>query len=244
MMQLNRLRVSLVIPVYNEESHLRGCLDAIAAQTVQPLEVIVVDNNSNDGTAAIAAAYPFVTLITIARQGVVYARDAGFDAAKGEIIGRIDADTHIAPDWLARRMGNVFLWGANMGLRSSVWRAVRSTMCHEGRFHEDLDLAAHLGLSGHHVTYDIALRADVSGRRIDTNPFSFWRYVRLNAVTYARHDLTERWFMYPVYTFVLMHYVPLRILYRGFNSRTRRFSWLSVFVPHTASRVDPAVFKV
>lgn len=96
-----RLRVSIVIPVYNEVDHLAACLAAIATQTVQPYEVIVVDNNSTDDSALIARQFPFVRLIRETRQGVVYARDTGFRAAGGEIIGRIDADTIIDTDWVA-----------------------------------------------------------------------------------------------------------------------------------------------
>lgn len=94
-------RISLVIPVYNELERIRDCLEAIAAQTVQPFEVIVVDNNSTDGTAAVAAGFPFVRVLTETRQGVVYARDRGFDAARGDVIGRLDADSLLAPDWVA-----------------------------------------------------------------------------------------------------------------------------------------------
>jgi glycosyltransferase involved in cell wall biosynthesis len=94
-------RVSLVIPVYNELDRIRDCLQAIARQRVKPFEVIVVDNNSTDGTAVIAAAFPFVQLLHEPRQGVVYARDRGFDAARGDVIARIDADTLVDPGWVA-----------------------------------------------------------------------------------------------------------------------------------------------
>jgi glycosyltransferase involved in cell wall biosynthesis len=106
-MQTNRLRVSIVIPAYNEESYLPRCLDALAAQTVAPFEVIVVDNNSTDRTAAIAATYPFVRLVRESRQGVVFARDRGFHAARGDIIGRIDADTVLSTNWV-RQVQTVF----------------------------------------------------------------------------------------------------------------------------------------
>jgi len=94
-------RVTLVIPAYNEELHIGACLEAIADQTVKPFEVIVVDNNSTDRTAAIARSYPFVRVLTERRQGVVYARDRGFNAARGDIIGRLDADGRLAKDWVA-----------------------------------------------------------------------------------------------------------------------------------------------
>lgn len=96
-----RQSVSIVIPAYNEERHLAACLDAIARQAVAPLEVVVVDNNSTDRTAAIARRYPFVRLVKEPRQGIVYARNAGFNAARGDIIARIDADIVVPAGWVA-----------------------------------------------------------------------------------------------------------------------------------------------
>jgi len=95
------LTLSIIIPSYNEEHHLRACLDAIAAQTVPPDEVIVVDNNSTDRTGAIAHGYSFVKVVTEPKQGRVFARSAGFNAATSDILGRIDADTVIGGDWVA-----------------------------------------------------------------------------------------------------------------------------------------------
>ncbi len=95
-----RLTVTIVIPVYNEVDDIERCLTSIAAQTVQPDYVLVVDNNSTDETVAVARRYPFVTVLHEERQGVVHARNTGFDAAKSDIIGRIDADSILAPDWV------------------------------------------------------------------------------------------------------------------------------------------------
>jgi glycosyltransferase involved in cell wall biosynthesis len=96
------MKITIVIPVYNEAAHLGACLEAIAAQAVPAHQVIVVDNNSTDATAAIARRYPFVTLLSEPRQGVVHARNRGFDTASGDIIGRIDADTLLPPEWTAQ----------------------------------------------------------------------------------------------------------------------------------------------
>lgn len=92
------LKISLVIPSFNEADTIEACLDAAFAQHHPFDEVILVDNNSTDSTVELAKKYP-VVVITEKRQGVVYARDAGFDASKGDIIGRIDADTFLEPDW-------------------------------------------------------------------------------------------------------------------------------------------------
>lgn len=101
-MNQKRNRVSIVIPAYNEERYLKSCLDAISAQTIPPFEVIVVDNGSTDATAAIARSYPFVRVVAEARKGIAFARNAGFNAANGDIIGRIDADTRLPPQWVAQ----------------------------------------------------------------------------------------------------------------------------------------------
>lgn len=94
------MKISIVIPVYNEAEGLGRCLEAVSRQTTKPHQVIVVDNNSTDNTAAIAEQYPFVTLITEPRQGVVHARTAGFDLASGDVIARIDGDSLLPNDWL------------------------------------------------------------------------------------------------------------------------------------------------
>lgn len=98
------LTVSIVIPAYNEESYLESCLNAIQNQSEKPYEVIVIDNNSTDRTVAITKRYKFVTLLREKRQGVTFARDTGFNRAKGDIIGRIDADTVLPSDWVATVM--------------------------------------------------------------------------------------------------------------------------------------------
>lgn len=103
---IKKLSLSIVIPVYNEEHHLRACLEAIAYQSEKPEEVIVVDNNSTDNTVQIANEFPFVTLIHEKKQGVLAARTTGFNAVNSDIIGRIDADTILSHTWVARAKHN------------------------------------------------------------------------------------------------------------------------------------------
>lgn len=97
---MKTISVTIVIPAYNEEFHLKACLDSIAAQHTKPDTVIVVDNNSHDNTAQVAASYPFVTVVHEQRQGIVHARNAGFNAVKSQLIARIDADTVLPPSWV------------------------------------------------------------------------------------------------------------------------------------------------
>jgi glycosyltransferase involved in cell wall biosynthesis len=92
--------ISVVVPVYNEEHFIRSCLEAVFGQHEPVHEVIVVDNGSADGTLRVLAEYVGrVTLLSEPRRGVHHARNRGLDAASGVVIGRIDADTRLAPGW-------------------------------------------------------------------------------------------------------------------------------------------------
>lgn len=97
------MRISLVIPVFEEESYIALCLDHIVAQTRLPDEVLIVDNNCTDRTVDIARKYSRtlpVRIIAEPRQGVAWARSTGFDSADADILARIDADTRLEPGWM------------------------------------------------------------------------------------------------------------------------------------------------
>jgi len=97
------LKLSFVIPAYNEELYLGKCLDSMVreiARTNHDAEIVVVNNASTDNTRAIAASYPSVIVVDEPRKGIVKARDAGYRAAKGNLIANIDADNILPTGWL------------------------------------------------------------------------------------------------------------------------------------------------
>lgn len=94
------LTLALIIPVYNEESHIVDCLRSIQRQTIPPDEVIVVNNNSTDRTVEIARAFPFVKIVHEKKQGLTPARNRGFREAKSDLLGRLDADSVLEPNWV------------------------------------------------------------------------------------------------------------------------------------------------
>ena len=94
------LTLSIVIPAYNEERHIKKCLDSIKNQTVMPDEVILVDNNCTDKTVELACKFDFVTVVKESKQGIANARNKGFSVASGDILGRIDVDTNLFPNWV------------------------------------------------------------------------------------------------------------------------------------------------
>ena len=115
MNESSRPTVGIVIPAYNEEATIRACVTAAVGQTVPADEIIVVDNKSTDHTPAILreliAEFPEAP-ITVLRQekaqGIIPTRDMGFNAVTSDIIGRIDSDTLLEPDWV-EQVQNVFM---------------------------------------------------------------------------------------------------------------------------------------
>ena len=95
------LTISVVIPVYNDAEFLRTCLRALSQQRRPADEIVVVDNNSTDATASIARAAG-VCLVTEPLRGIWPAAAAGYDAATGDLIARLDSDSVPPVDWLER----------------------------------------------------------------------------------------------------------------------------------------------
>jgi glycosyltransferase involved in cell wall biosynthesis len=95
-------RLSVVVPAHNEEDFLGACLDSLLDQDYPDgYEIIVVDNNSTDGTACVARDRG-VRVVTETRPGVCWARQCGTVAARGEIVVSTDADTVYDRGWLSR----------------------------------------------------------------------------------------------------------------------------------------------
>ncbi|MEM9952647.1 MAG: glycosyltransferase family 2 protein [Chloroflexota bacterium] len=99
---MSNLLFSVVIPHWNGKQFLQPCLDALRQQTHNNIEVIVVDNASEDGSQAyIKAEYPEVTLIELPEnRGFTGACNAGMDSAKGQIIALLNNDTEVDPHWV------------------------------------------------------------------------------------------------------------------------------------------------
>ncbi|HEX7025491.1 MAG TPA: glycosyltransferase [Gemmatimonadales bacterium] len=98
--------VSVVIPVFNAERHLASTLDSVLRQGHDRLEIIVVDDGSTDGSAAIAARCGGpVRCLFQPNRGPPAARNAGFRMARGELIAFLDADDLWSEDRLAVQLG-------------------------------------------------------------------------------------------------------------------------------------------
>lgn len=92
-------KISVIVPVYNVEKHLRKCLDSIAEQTYKSLEIILVDDGSTDTSGSICDEYALrderFTVVHNENGGVSMARNVGLDKATGEYIMFVDSDDYI-----------------------------------------------------------------------------------------------------------------------------------------------------
>lgn len=93
------LTASVVIPVKDDAHELRRCLRALALQTRVPDEIVVVDNGSSDASAAVAREAG-ATVLRCEEPGIPAAASAGYDAATGDLILRLDADCLPADSWV------------------------------------------------------------------------------------------------------------------------------------------------
>ncbi len=93
---------SVIIPVWNGRSYLPACLEALNAQTYSPLQVVVVDNASTDGSAALVSEkYPWVRLVrNDVNLGFAGACNIGIGVAQGEVLALLNQDTSVHPGWL------------------------------------------------------------------------------------------------------------------------------------------------
>jgi glycosyltransferase involved in cell wall biosynthesis len=114
------MKVTVVIPAFNEEENIANCLDSLTLQkTDYPFEVIVVDNDSSDNTVNTVKSYRKslnLRLISEKRKGRGMARFTGFLHAEGEIILSTDADTVLPPDWIQKLVDEINKDNATLAL--------------------------------------------------------------------------------------------------------------------------------
>jgi len=97
--------ISCVVPVFNGERYLQEALESILQQTYRSREIIVADDGSTDGTAAVVERYGGqVRYLRQAQAGSAAARNLGLNAARGEFIAFLDADDLWHPEKLRLQM--------------------------------------------------------------------------------------------------------------------------------------------
>lgn len=104
------MKLSLVIPAYNEEACIGKCLSSVLKEKERSgldVEVIVVNNNSTDRTKDVALSFPSVRVVDEPQKGIVKARQAGYLSAAGDLIANVDADNILPEGWIERAFGEL-----------------------------------------------------------------------------------------------------------------------------------------
>jgi glycosyltransferase involved in cell wall biosynthesis len=113
------MKVSIVIPAYNEEAYLAQTIRSALEQDYSDFEVIVVNNASTDRTEQIARGFPNVAVVNESRRGLPWAREAGRLAASGDIIANLDADCLPDRDWVSK--GSAYFHKASVSAASGPY---------------------------------------------------------------------------------------------------------------------------
>ena len=99
---MGQKKISVIVPAYNMEKYIERCLDSLIGQTYHNLEIIVVDDGSNDQTGILCDRYakkdPRILVVHQENQGVSQARNVGLSRATGDYIGFMDSDDYIDPN--------------------------------------------------------------------------------------------------------------------------------------------------
>ena len=110
-------KVSVIIPVYNEKQYLSETLESVINQTYKNLEIVVVDDGSDDGSEKISDEYAIkdnrIRVIHKKNEGLSAARNAGLDNIKGEYVTFIDSDDIYHPDMIKKMLEAIILKDAD-----------------------------------------------------------------------------------------------------------------------------------
>lgn len=95
----NKIKVSIIIPVYNTEQYLRQCLDSVVSQTLKDIEIIIVNDGSTDNSLNILQEYQkkysHIKVVNQTNKGYSEVRNVGLKIANGDYIGFVDSDDFI-----------------------------------------------------------------------------------------------------------------------------------------------------
>ena len=137
-LKMSNFKISVIIPVYNKGKFLRECLDSVFNQTLDSIQVVIVDDGSTDDSPQIIEEYKKkynnMKVITQENKGVIAARVAGYENAVGDYIGWVDADDFIEKTMYEKLYKNALKFNTDVSIcnytfypfkpsKKSIWYA-------------------------------------------------------------------------------------------------------------------------
>lgn len=168
-------KVSFIVPVYNTQEFLPRCLDSLLGQTCPDIEIVVVNDGSPDGSAAIIAEYERkdsrVRAIEKPNGGLSSARNAGIDVANGDIIDFVDSDDYVEPnlaeflvDTFDREQPEIVVFGAECEPVELASKRIQQLLSPEARVFESFDSALLFSANAQPYVWRAAYSRDLIGR--------------------------------------------------------------------------------
>lgn len=121
-----KIRVSVIIPVYNSEKYLETCLDSLEKQTLDGIEFVVINDGSTDKSYEIMQRYAKkdkrFKIYSKENEGVGKARNMGLKLAKGEYVGYLDSDDYVSKNYFAELYKVAKKYDADVSVISSFFR--------------------------------------------------------------------------------------------------------------------------
>lgn len=103
---MEKIKISVIVPVFNAEKYLKMCLNSLVSQTLKNIEIICIDDGSTDNSLAILDKFKSkddrIKIIKQKNYGVSMARNNGISEAQGEYIGFVDADDWVDKDFFEK----------------------------------------------------------------------------------------------------------------------------------------------
>lgn len=233
---------SVVMPCYNAERFIGASLQSVAAQTLQPREVIVVDDGSSDASLEVIASSPVsVRLLHSDRRGGAGARNAAIEAATGDWLAFLDADDVWYPNHLARAAESIRRFEAiayinHYDRMDATGDGIRARTCPVDEYVVGAGLDEYVALFaqyGHFVGMSACLVATSRARAVGG----------LQEAQKRRHDIEfwlrvvsgERWVFDPLATSAYRKHSPGSL---SADSADAAFYGFTAFLKHRDAAVD------
>ena len=123
-MKQDDIKVSVIVPIYRVEKYLSKCIESIQQQEHKNLEIILIDDGSDDSSGMIADQYAKsderIKAIHKKNGGVSTARNAGLDKASGEYVCFVDGDDFVMPDYVSYLLGLIVVNNADISITTAM----------------------------------------------------------------------------------------------------------------------------